>query len=258
MVWLAERGSLRVEITVEEVERRDVRETSPDAADAARIERAWAGLVALNPKYHDAPMMALASLDIGTDGTAQIALRRESYKRFAVQDAPEAVQTGVTLVSVTGRLTIGSAGGSMGGTSLVLGLRHARTRVYAGTWEHAPSGGLDAARFVDGSDARAAVLDQLAQEAREELGIEAGALRGLECVGLVHDPRARSLDVVVGGAIAMDRAEFDAAMSARSWEYADVRVMDVDAFRAWMEREPAAINPQTLALERALVARGAS
>lgn len=178
----------------------------------ARIDAHWAKLSAALPKLFNGPVVAVREIETGEAGTTVFAVRDE-YRRLVAQPG---VPTGVQQLSVTGLLVHDGA--------VCVAQRSAQTRIYAGLWELAPSGGVDVAGdttlcFDD-------LVAQLAQELDEELGVPTGRIERAEAVALVVDGHACSTDVVIRAQLRGDRPEI-----RRGWEYDDALwVEDIDAF----------------------------
>lgn len=188
----AEAGAVRVEI-VPRGDRADIDEGLGDADHAH-----WAALCAENPRYHDGDILSVAR--IAADGGV-IECVPDRFKRLAVQR--DGHDLGVRLLGVKGMIVGRDV---RGGEHVLIARRGPQTRVYHDQWEIAPAGGIDG--VVDRSAlARAAagacvdlgervVLHALAEEGREELGLEIDPA-WCRPVCIVRDEVARSVDVIV-------------------------------------------------------------
>lgn len=167
----------------------------------AQTEACWSRRCAANPRLHDAPIVGVLAFD-----DASITGVAETYRRLAVADE---VPTGVTALGVTGVL---HRTDPTGAHEILFARRSAATRLYARCWETAPRGGMPLRLPLT----IATLLDQLDQELLEELGpntvTPSSAWRVL---GLVHDPFARSLDVVFARGV----DDNDGPKAAAGWEY---------------------------------------
>lgn len=164
------------------------------------VEREWSRRCALNPKLHDGPVLHVDRFD---PVSGMIVCRRTSYKVFV---AGHVAGLKVESLGITGLcLRPGRAG-----EEVLLGRRSDRVRIYAGMWESAPRGAVEAPPEVRELDA-ARLASCLAVEAREELG---ASVRVAGCVGFVRDADASSLDVCV-------RCELDGEPTGGNWEYRD-------------------------------------
>lgn len=214
-----------------------------DPALEEAIESRWTELLADNPDYFDGPILAYQRYD---EATHTVHARVGSYRRLAVQSAEHnPVQTGVTILSVTGVLTVGE--------SVLVARRTDDTRVYPEMWELAPSGGIDppvlpsvrgvGLRSFDGELA----LSELRKEAEEELGLEIDT-SGARILGLVEDPPpGHSMDLVI-------RVEIEpvSVMSLGSWEYDDVGFAPIYELSEFARAEPC-IPPLHAAAESGLL-----
>ncbi|MBL8759091.1 MAG: hypothetical protein JNK35_11740 [Phycisphaerae bacterium] len=187
-----EAGAVRVEIVP-----RGARTGTDEGLDEGDHAH-WAGLCASNPRYHDGDILSVAR--IAADGGG-IECVPDRFKRLAVQRDDR--DLGVRLLGVKGMIVGRDQGG---GEHVLIARRGPQTRVYHDQWEIAPAGGIDG--VVDRSAlARAAaggrvdlgtrvVIDALAEEGREELGLEIDPA-WCRPVCIVRDEVARSVDVIV-------------------------------------------------------------
>lgn len=201
---------------------------------AAAIDRAWAGLLATNPRYFNGPILAYKSYDPATGiATAQ----REEYRAHAVK---RSVDLGLSFFGITGIICVPGADAS-GPDRLLLTRRAETVHDFPGQWEFGPCGGIDpptTAGRLNPDDLAA----ELAREAHEELGIDlAGA--ALHHLALVHDtPDIGSTDLMV-------LARLDAEPEpTRNWEVSAVRWLTLPDLVAWCERRPDEVIPTTRAM----------
>ncbi|MEZ6234571.1 MAG: NUDIX domain-containing protein [Phycisphaerales bacterium] len=227
-----------------------VRRLDPDAR--RRLDEVWEREAARNPRLFDGPILSCVDADAAR---GRLSCRRASYRELI---AHPIVDTGVLQTSVTGVL---SAVGADGRERVLLARRGPQTRVYAGHWELAPSGGLDPPTPAD-SHADAVLTGddawrQLLVEIEEELDLDVGALEngtGPEAPDptcLCMDHVARSIDIVFPV-----RLEGDAAQRAldgeggANWEYTEARWIPMDELAEFDAREAARIIAPTRALLR--------
>lgn len=188
-----------------------------EPADPA-VEAAWAALLRENPRHFNGPILAVAGVDAAG---GVLRLRRDEYKRLAVQPT---VATGVVQLGVTGVLTAHDAAGR---AFALLGRRSVSTRVFGGQWELGPSGGVEPPEAGVSSFGVDRVLEALAGEVREEIGLAEG-WAGAEAVGLLHDTLGRSVEVVVRVRLARPLAAYAGLGRGVSWEYEGVLWVAVD------------------------------
>ncbi len=189
-----------------------------------RHERVWKALRAKNPRLHDGPIWTVADATAAT-----ITVAKARYKHLAVQHDPAIGDLGVRQLGVKG-LTV--AIDRAGEPRILIARRGWRVRTYANMWETAPAGGVDTGAPLT----EQSVAESLAREAREELGIDpAASLPSIRSVALIHDPAARSVELV---AILPWPAQFDDGWSLapgreEAWEYTQARWLprsEVNAF----------------------------
>lgn len=204
-----------------------------------RIDSAWEKLRAQNPRLHGGGIYNVLSID---PDRARITAAYDLYKRLVVQ--PE-VDTGIHQLSVSALCTAPSPNGP----AVLIGQRGRQTRIYGGMWQICPAGGVEPPE--DPADLRDLTHDDLrrnlAREVEEEVGLDL-ADRPATPLAIVHDPTARSYDIVL-------RVEFGAAQPLRpqqgsTWEHMDIRwlpLRDIPDF----DRQHRIIEP-TRALFRSL------
>lgn len=173
----------------------------PDSDPAT--DEVWERMRRDTPRLFDGDILAFE----GWDSDARtIHARRDGFKRLTVQ--PE-VETGVTILSVTGLLRTGEGSDER----VLLARRSSETRVYPQLWEFAPSGGIDAprdgVRVLTGLDA----WNQLKAELLEELGVTLARQPAPVCA-LTIDRVSNSCDLVFD-------VRFDERIEIKpaSWEY---------------------------------------
>lgn len=198
-------------------------------------ERAWQRLCAANTRLHDGPIWS-ASRVSATGMTAHL----DRYKRLAVQADPSVGDLGVRLIGAKG-FTSRSDGRTL------IARRGPHTRIYAGFWEIAPAGGVDAnAPLTLGS-----VAQTLVQEAAEELDsdIRASANRTRPFM-LVEDDFARSVDIVatVDWPDTHHRQDSSIAAVRPTWEYNDVEWLSTAGIVEWGMHRPYDLTPPTRAV----------
>lgn len=168
--------------------------------DSDAVEREWAARRARNPKLHDGPVLHVQRLEVSR---GEIVCLRTTYKAFMVGHLAglKIESLGITGMCVRADDPSGA---------VLLGRRSENVRIYAGLWETAPRGAVEApteATALDSSDLSAC----LATEGREELGV---SIRVGACVGIVRDAIASSLDLCF-------RCELDGDAARGNWEYQD-------------------------------------
>lgn len=176
-------------------------------APSAEVQREWERMRAGNPRLHNGPVLSVVWFDAERGA---MLTRPDTYQRLAVQPR---VRTGVRLLGVTALLI---ARDHRGEEHLLLGRRGPQTRVYGDRWELGPAGGLDSWHPGQQVIEPAAIIDQAADEAHEEAGLE---VSGGEIIGLLRDEIACSYDVIVrveAGGLEQARARAD------GWEYTRV------------------------------------
>jgi len=148
-------------------------------------EKAWRGLCDANQRLHDGPIWAVSEAT-----AARIAVRKGRYRELAVQDHPAIGDMGVRQLGVKG---VSVAMGAGGEPCILIARRGWRVRTYANMWETAPAGGVGAHEPLS----EAAASHALAEEARQELGINADpTIASLRFVAVLHDATARSVELV--------------------------------------------------------------
>jgi hypothetical protein len=192
-----------------------VRIEPPGAAHAPAppspaIDSEWQRQCATNPKLFDGPVLSVTGLDPGRE----IRVRRDSYKRLAVQPA---VETGVEQLSVTGIVLSRDARGR---EHVLLGRRGTQTRIYGGMWELAPSGGIDPPAPDRSSLCEGDLIEQLQREFVEETGIQS-PLSALRPHALCQDLHARSCDIVF--VCTLERFNHPPITAPDGWEYQGLR-----------------------------------
>lgn len=203
-------------------------------------ERAWQRLCSANPKLHDGPIWSASRVS-----TTGMTVHLDRYKRLAVQADPSVGDLGVRLIGAKG-LTSRSDGCTL------IARRGPHTRIYAGFWEIAPAGGVDAnVPLTLGSIAKT-----LVQEAAEELDsdIRASANRTRPFM-LVEDEFARSVDIVatVDWPDARFRQDLSIAAARPTWEYNDVEWLTPAGIGEWGRHRPYDLTPPTRAVFANLV-----
>jgi 8-oxo-dGTP pyrophosphatase MutT (NUDIX family) len=206
----------------------------------AAVERAWADLLAANPRYFNGPILAFDSYDPDT-GVAKA--HREDYRAHAVK---RRVDLGLSFFGITGIICVGD---NSGPDRLLLTRRAETVHDFPGRWEFGPCGGIDPPEFrpvLTPED----LATELAREAAEELGIDlaGGSLRHL---ALVHDtPDIGSTDLVVLARLATE------PRATRNWEVAAVRWLTLPELADWCEQHPDEVIPTTRAMAWWMLERG--
>lgn len=148
-------------------------------------QRSWLSLCSQNPRLHDGGIWSVISAS-----AVEIVIRRDRYKRLAIQDDPSIGDLGVRQLGVK---AVTVATDPQGRPCVLIAKRGWRVRTYPSAWETAPAGGIDPRTPLT----EAAAADALAAEAREELGIDASASKAsVRFVALLQDPFARSVELV--------------------------------------------------------------
>ncbi|MEK6703345.1 MAG: NUDIX domain-containing protein [Planctomycetota bacterium] len=123
--------------------------------------------------------------------------------------------------------------------AVLMGKRAANVRAYAGLWETAPRGGIEAPHWRTTRLNEDLIKQALRRESSEELG-EMGVAVPFRLACIVRDPVASSLDLCY---LCTWRKGGKRGQKERSWEYDEVR---------WMLRRPLLrrknLSPPTRAL----------
>lgn len=216
---------------------RSQREYSDDARK--QIDTAWGQLCDRNPRYFNGSMLAFDSFD---PSTSTLYASAEEYRHHAVRDT---VNLGISLLAVTGVLFAMDNGHS----KYMIGKRATTTHRYGDLWEFGPCGGIDVpGDSIDGLDFDA-VVAELGREAMEEAGINLAGISARP-VALVHDDLVGSTDIVI-------RVDLPMIPGVRvSWEYSECRWISLNELGLWMESNPEAFIPTTIAIAGLLLADG--
>lgn len=216
-----------------------------EEVDEAAVERRWEQMCRHNPRLFDAPILSVVRMDAGRE----IVCERSSYKLLAVQDE---VSTNVEQLSVTGVIVGQMKGTGVGGLAttdyLLLGRRGARTRIYGGMWELAPSGGIDAPE-ARSTLCQGDLIEQLQREFEEETGSHA-KLSGVRVAAVCLDVVAHSYDVVFACEMPLDDVAVGLDVNPERWEYAGLRWVPVGRLREFDRENAAEIITPTRAMMR--------
>lgn len=192
-----------------------------------RIDRAWQGLCAQNPRYFDGRILSFEAYD----ATRRVATARDvAYRYHAARDA---VDSGVSFFGVTGLLRAGDR--------FLVGKRASTVHEYPGQWEFAPCGGIDPPPAAQDILSPGEIAQELRREAGEELGIDL-VLDAPRAVALVHDDPVGSTDLM----LLIDlpaRPETDG-----NWEYQQARWLTLAEIVALHGAGGEAVIPTTLAM----------
>lgn len=212
---------------------------------AEDVESRWNTARLLNPRLRDGPVLSVGAIDAAA-GT--IGVCRSTYKELVAQDGT--LDLGVRMLGVKGLIV----GRDRAGTEHVLIARRGNeTRVYGGMWEIAPAGGVSAPPGTVSELGVAALQSTLADEAREELGLELD-VSAARPIAIVRDDVARSVDVIVrldwpwSGGVIDPRASV-CRLGRDDWEYVDTAFLsrtDAAAFDARAAGE--IVGPMRVAL----------
>ncbi len=227
--WPPERG-LRIRI-----EQHPPGPARPEVS--ARIESEWARQSAANPRLFDGPVLSVVRMEPGED----IRVRRDSYKRLAVQPA---VETGVEQLSVTGVVLCRDAAGT---DRVFVGRRSRQTRIYGDMWELGPSGGVDPPSWNRAELAEADLIFQLQREFAEETGY-AAPLSDIRAHAICQDQVARSCDIVF--VCRVDDPGPSPAADAERWEYDRFQWIPLASIPELYQLHGGQIIPPTRALFR--------
>lgn len=199
--------------------------------DECLDEAEWARRCAANPRLFNGPMLSAERInpEAGT-----IVARRAWYKQL-VLGVPD-----VRLLAVMGVVV---ARRERGDLCTLIGKRSHNTRLYGGRWELAPAGGLDP--VPERRMTRAMILQQLAEETREELGVKAKA-RSADVVALVQNGESRSVDVVVRIEPEASVETLRARLPERaSWEYDRLTWLPLAQAGGFIARQRTRMTPQS-------------
>lgn len=213
-------------------------ESISEAADP-QVDAAWRELTAANPRLYDGPVLLVDRVE-----GSVIHARAGRFRMLATAAllGREVRSLGVQGV-VIGRDHTGE-------THVLFGRRSGETRIYGGLWENAPSGSLTPPRDPSSDLDLADFAQALATEGIEELGIDL-TNADLRVRGLLDDPHARSLDVVLEAAlrgVINPRGSVCAIDDNRRWEYVDTAWVRVNDIRTWSNRRESVLSPPTAAL----------
>lgn len=184
----------------------------PTLADSIRAS--WQTAQSENPRLFDGPILAVRSVDVAS---GHVIARLDRFAHVVCQPGGRSVPT--TILSVTGVVEAGDHDSPR----MLLARRGAQTRSYPGMWEFAPAGGLEASASPASLDLEG-VMRTLRTELREEVGV-VSPLCDARAIGLVFDPRARSLDVIVRARIEGEPPPLRTG-GEHAWECADARWID--------------------------------
>lgn len=173
------------------------------------VNNRWSQLCRQNPRFHDGEVLAITE-----HHGSILRCSPRSFREVAVQ--PE-VRTGCEILAVT---AVVIATGSDGRPRLLLGQRHAQTRIYGGFWELGPSGGVPPPPTGHARLSEPDLRRQLEAELREEAGLSL-ADADVTLLGFARDLEAFSLDTAYKVAMRVPLEELRPA--ERDWEYAQVR-----------------------------------
>jgi hypothetical protein len=215
----------------------------------ADVDRAWRELCAVNDSLYDGPILRVRSADAQT---GSIVCERSTFRHLATAGR---LGRDVRQLGVVGWLI--GCDRTTGEEHVLLGRRGASTRVYPGLWENAPSGGVPGVPLNLASLEAGALYAALSDEAEEELGIALPAFDSgpVAFDSWIHDPVARSLDLVVCVDVGMiDAGRLPCLASGGEpddqREYIDSSWLSRGEAAAYFDRHANAISPPTLALAR--------
>ena len=171
----------------------------------------WEAAQRANPRLFDGPILAVRSVDAAS---GLIVAAPDRFAHVVCQPAERTLTT--TILSVTGVIEAGTPTKPM----VLLAKRGPQTRSYPGMWEFAPAGGLEVP-VSSGAFGLEAVVDTLRAELDEEVGV-GSPLVDARAIGLVFDPLARSLDVIIRARIEGEPPPLRTGED-RAWECADAR-----------------------------------
>ena len=205
-------------------------------------DQIWDQICADNPRYFNAPILAFEKYE---PQTGVIRSRVEQYKYHAVYNSDHAktsflLDFNACLLAVTACI---SRVGPIGKLYLI-GKRSTSSHSYGGRWEFGPSGGVEPPKNRDTINIHE-LIDSLAKEIREEIGIE---INPHQCL-----PRSIVVDSGVDSADVHFDVELDYEPELNpNWEYDDTRWVTLDELLAWAEDKPDEIIPTTIAHARFL------
>lgn len=207
-----------------------------DADTLSRIDAAWQGLCAQNPRYFNGPILVFDRFDAQS---GVIHAHIDQYKHHAVRDS---VDLGLSLLAVTACIARSDETGTQ---QWLLGKRSTKSHAYPGLWELGPSGGVEPPRFRRTISIKR-LLSATNKETREEIGVAVKS-QPATIRALVHDPIAGSTDV----AIAIPFVTGTPSITT-NWEYAQTRWVTLDELLAWCDEHPDEMIPTSIALARFL------
>lgn len=181
-----------------------------------RVDRAWAALVAANPRYFDGPILHVLGTSRNGHGGVTIHVAETSYRFYAVQRPGVAGGLDCGVRPLGAKAICRLAGGStQGGPRFLMARRSQSVAFYPGEWEFAPGGGLE-----PGDEPASCVLREL----REETDVE--AVGAPIAVALLYDPVALSWEVIHR----LDVRPSAQADATHAWEHAERTVVEQGAW----------------------------
>lgn len=228
-------------------------------AEPSNADARWRAMLAASPKLHDAPIWSVRSLATGPGQHEVVAaLTPETYRQLALQSpgtaGTDAIELGVRLLGA--KAIIVAEGTGSAGPCVLLARRSPHTRVYGGQWEVAPGGGVDrpAPSATGPVPTPADTVLALVQELADELGHDwSRSIGAAAVVGLIDDPVARSVDVVVRAQWRTPVAPWSTALdpvlrrAGGRWEVSEAFWLALRDAPQWLAEQQGAVSPPTLA-----------
>ena len=213
-----------------------------DPAVAAAREAVWTHLRAGQPRLHDGPILLVDPAEVLA---GRLVARCEGYKAFITAEQVNLeARNRIWALGIQGLVT---APDPRGRPCVLLARRAGSTRIYGGLWENAPSGAVPppASASVGTTIGPAELLTALHQEAMEELALDLSACSG-EWVAWLHDPNARTIDLVVR--CPLPATTHLPCPAAANWEYLDAAWVPTAELLPWFTAAAHAFSPPTVAL----------
>jgi 8-oxo-dGTP pyrophosphatase MutT (NUDIX family) len=179
------------------------------------VDRAWAGLVEMNPRFFDGPLLHVLGTSRNGHGGVTIHVAESSYRYYAVQRGlgqVQAIDCGLRPLGVKGISIVAGDGPQR----YLMAKRSASVAYYPNAWEFAPGGVVE-----PGEEPSATLLRELAEETAF------AAASNPSAIALLYDPEAFSWEVIFRLEVAPRGDEGDAA---HAWEHTDRACVTADAW----------------------------
>jgi hypothetical protein len=213
---------------------------------SAQSQRIWDDLRTQNPALHDGPIYLVTSPSQPRD-PAELTICRSSYRTLCVEQHRLRHgligQPRVRLLGVKGLLMIAARDSQDHALprQLVIGQRSSTSRMYPEMWETIPAGGVevtDSLAPLTAHNSKPLLLHALAHETLEELSIPLQIHGQPQCLGLLLDDAACSLDIVIqiemADAMIKLFDKFQGFEDRPSNEHSKLDVIDPQSLATWL------------------------